>query len=64
MRSTKSVPWVPLWKWVTKANQVPEPQQPEPVGAAKLVEPTPEVCDQGDQVLELLAQKEPQTKEN
>ena len=42
---------------------MPEPQQPEPVGAAKLVEPTPEARDQGDQVLELLAQKEPQSKE-
>ena len=46
-----------------QGDQVPEPQQPEPVEAATLVEPTPEVHDQGEQVLELLAQKEPQTKE-
>ena len=46
-----------------QGDQVLEPQQPEPVGAAKLVEPTPEVCDPSNQELELLAQKEPQTKE-
>ena len=46
-----------------QGDQVPEPQQPEPVGATKPVEPTPEVHNQGYQVLEPLAQKEPQTKE-
>ena len=46
-----------------QGDQVPEPQQLEPVGAAKLVEPTPEVHDLSDQLLEPLAQKEPQTKE-
>ena len=46
-----------------QGNQAPEPQQPEPVGAAKLVEPTPEVCEQGDQALEPQVQEEPQTKE-
>ena len=46
-----------------QSDQVPEPQQQEPVGATKPVEPTPEVHNPSDQALELLAQKEPQTKE-
>ena len=46
-----------------QGDQVPEQQQPEPAGAAKPVEPTPDVCDLSDQVLELLAQKEPKTME-
>ena len=46
-----------------QGDQVPELQQTEPVGAAKPMEPTPEACNQGDQVLEPLAQKVPQTKE-
>ena len=45
-----------------QGNQVPELQQPEPVGAAKLVEPTPEVHDLSDQMLKPLAEKEPQIK--
>ena len=46
-----------------QGNQAPGPQQPEPIGATKPVEPTPEVHNQGDQVLEQQAQEEPQTKE-
>ena len=45
-----------------QSDQVPAPQQQEPVGATKQVEPTPEVRNLSNQVLELLAQKEPQTK--
>ena len=48
---------------VEGGDQAPELQQPEPVGATKQVEPTPEVCNHGDQVLEPQAQKKPQTKE-
>ena len=45
-----------------QGNQVPELQQPELVGAAKPVEPTPEERNPNNQVLEPLAQKEPQIK--
>ena len=47
-----------------QGDQALELQQPEPVGAAKWVEPTPEVHNLSDQALELLAQKELQTKES
>ena len=46
-----------------QGDQALEPQQPEPVGATKPVEPTPEVHDLSDQALGPLAQKEPQIKE-
>ena len=35
-----------------QGDQMLEPPQPENVGAAKLVEPAPEECDQDDQMLE------------
>ena len=36
-RSMKSVPWVPLWKQVTRATRHQNHCNPEPVGATKLL---------------------------
>ena len=45
-----------------QGDQALDPQQPENVGAAKPVEPTPEVCDPSDQTPKPLKQKEPKPK--
>ena len=46
-----------------QGDQVPEHQQPENVGTASQVEPTPEVHEPSDQMLELLTQTEPWSEE-
>ena len=44
-------------------DQMLEPPQPEEVGTASQVEPTPEACNQSDQMWEMPTQKEPQLEE-
>ena len=46
-----------------QGNRVPEPQQPENVGTAKLVEPTPEEHDPSDQMPGPPPQEEPKSRE-